>query len=284
MAYLSTSSVRGQLEIFVVVVFSRVACFSNAAYFVGFLFTFVFGLFILSYAVPSTNFLSPLAAHKAAIAWNVLVITSVMLGFVSCSKAWKAQKVIVMLITSLVGAWMTFGPICLLAGKQSSQYIVVMVFAAAGFVIQYKKTGTAPLSQDKQTTSSAWRLLKSDVASMASGFSSTASNNEQKAPPPAPAFTNTTETFDVICPEGAMPGSKLRVVSPSGQTIEVVVPAGIKGGQQFPVAAPATLVNNTNTVVTANPMEVHGATFHTNPYFEGQLEEDANEVAARSEI
>jgi hypothetical protein len=39
-----------------------------------------------------------------------------------------------------------------------------------------------------------------------------------------------------------MPGSKLGVVAPSGQTVEVAVPAGIKGDQQFAVAAPAAPV------------------------------------------
>jgi hypothetical protein len=232
-------------------VFSRshkLLAFWVIAYFVGFLFAFVFGLLVLSYATPSTDFMGPSAVQEAATAWAILIICSVALGFVSCCKAWKAQRVIVMLITSYVGAWMFFGPICLLAGSQSSQYTVVMVFAAAGFAIQYKKTGTTPLSSDKRTVSSAWRVLKSDVASMASGFSSAATNDGQKIPPPG-------ETFDVICPEGSMPGSKLSVVSPSGQTIEVLVPVGIKGGQQFPVTAPAALPTNTTTT-TAHPMEV----------------------------
>jgi hypothetical protein len=39
-----------------------------------------------------------------------------------------------------------------------------------------------------------------------------------------------------------------------------------------------------NTIVTANPMEVQSTIFHTNPHFEGRLEESTDEVVAKSEI
>jgi hypothetical protein len=59
----------------------------------------------------------------------------------------------------------------------------------------------------------------------------------------APVQAASPQIFNVICPEGVMPGSKLSVVAPSGQTVEILVPAGIKGGQQFAVSAPAAPVH-----------------------------------------
>jgi hypothetical protein len=58
------------------------------------------------------------------------------------------------------------------------------------------------------------------------------------AAPPVQAAVASPQTFNVICPQGSLPGSKLSVVAPNGQSLEILVPANVQGGQQFAVAMP----------------------------------------------
>ena len=64
------------------------------------------------------------------------------------------------------------------------------------------------------------------------------------APKPIPTVPGRTlpppSTFPVICPQGAGPGSQLRVRAPNtGQEMIVIVPAGVGPGGQFAVPLPA---------------------------------------------